>query len=57
MKTLLLRFARDESGATIIEYSMIVAALGLAIVVTARSAGDSIANTFNLATETMKNAN
>jgi pilus assembly protein Flp/PilA len=32
MKTLLQRFAKDETGATAIEYGLIVAVLSLAIV-------------------------
>jgi pilus assembly protein Flp/PilA len=32
MKTLLLRFVKDETGATVVEYALIVAVLSLTII-------------------------
>jgi pilus assembly protein Flp/PilA len=37
-----LRFSRNESGATAIEYGLIAALIGLAIVAGASAAGDSL---------------
>jgi pilus assembly protein Flp/PilA len=47
MTKLLARFAKDESGATAIEYGLIAALIGLAIVVGAGALGNSINNQFN----------
>jgi len=42
MKNLLQQFARDESGATAIEYGLIVAVLSLAIVAGVKQAADGL---------------
>jgi pilus assembly protein Flp/PilA len=47
MKTFLARFARDESGATAIEYGLIAALIGTAIVVGAGAIGDNLGSLFN----------
>jgi|CXWK01.1.fsa_nt_gi pilus assembly protein Flp/PilA len=47
MRTLTGRFVSDESGATAIEYSLIAALIGLAIMVGASSLGNEISNLFN----------
>jgi pilus assembly protein Flp/PilA len=46
MKTFLARFARDESGATAIEYGLIAALIGVAIVASARLVGTNLAALF-----------
>lgn len=58
MTTMLLRrFVRDESGATAIEYGMLVALFCVFVLFGARAIGSGISNTFTTATDTMKNAN
>jgi pilus assembly protein Flp/PilA len=47
MKTFLARFARDESGATAIEYGLIAALIGVAIVAGARLVGTNLGALFN----------
>ncbi len=41
------RFAKDESGATAIEYGLIAALIGLAIVVGAGTLGNGLSDQFN----------
>ncbi|MEL7303402.1 MAG: Flp family type IVb pilin [Pseudomonadota bacterium] len=41
------RFARDESGATAIEYGLIAAFIALAVIFGATSTGQALANIFN----------
>ena len=50
------RFVKDESGATAIEYGLIAALIGIALVAGARAVGVQIGATFNTATTTMKSA-
>ena len=47
MKTLLARFAKDESGATAIEYGLIAAGISVAIITVVNSIGGQLKNTFN----------
>jgi pilus assembly protein Flp/PilA len=42
MKTLLTRFAKDESGATAIEYGLIATLIAVAIIVGATALGSSL---------------
>ncbi len=42
MKKLVLRFANDESGATAIEYGLIAAGIGVAIVTVVGAVGDEL---------------
>jgi pilus assembly protein Flp/PilA len=42
MKSFLARFAKDESGATAIEYGLLAALIGVAIVVGATAVGDKL---------------
>ena len=42
MKTLFARFAKDESGATAIEYGLIATLIGVAIIVGAGLLGDEL---------------
>ena len=47
MHTLLKRFAKDESGATAIEYGLIATLIGVAIIVGAGALGTNLNATFN----------
>lgn len=47
MSNLFARFAKDESGATAIEYGLIAALIALAIVAGAGALGNSLSNQFN----------
>jgi len=47
MKTLMQRFAKDESGATAIEYGLIAAGISVAIIATVNALGGQLKNTFN----------
>jgi pilus assembly protein Flp/PilA len=46
MKNLFARFMNDESGATAIEYGLIAALIGVAIILAATSLGSQLSNTF-----------
>ena len=46
MKTLLARFAKDESGVTAIEYGLIAAGIGVAILTVVNSVGTSLNTLF-----------
>jgi pilus assembly protein Flp/PilA len=46
MKTL-QRFAKDESGATAIEYGLIAAGISVAIITVVQGLGTKLSNTFN----------
>lgn len=55
MKNLVAKFANDESGATAIEYGLIAALIGIAIIVGANSLGDQLNAKFRtIATEVSK---
>ena len=56
MKNYVVRFLKDESGATAIEYGLISALIGVAIIVGARALGTQIGTTFNTVTTEMKKA-
>jgi pilus assembly protein Flp/PilA len=47
MHTLLKRFAKDESGATAIEYGLIATLIGVAIIVGAGALGTNLNGIFN----------
>ncbi|MGV2974246.1 Flp family type IVb pilin [Roseibium alexandrii] len=47
MKTLFSRFAKDESGATAIEYGLIAGLLSVAIIGILVTMGDSLTNIFS----------
>ena len=47
MSKLIARFAKDESGATAIEYGLIAALIALAIMVGAGTLGNSLNEQFN----------
>jgi pilus assembly protein Flp/PilA len=46
MRTLILRFARDESGATAIEYGLIAAGISVAIIAVVQGLGSNLNTTF-----------
>ncbi|MGE0752024.1 MAG: Flp family type IVb pilin [Variibacter sp.] len=47
MKKLLARFAKDESGATAIEYGLIAAGISVAIITVVSSVGSQLNTTFD----------
>jgi pilus assembly protein Flp/PilA len=47
MKNLVKRFAKDESGATAIEYGLIAAGIALAIITAVQLVGTNLTATFN----------
>jgi pilus assembly protein Flp/PilA len=47
MKTLLLRFAQDESGVTAIEYGLIAALIAVVIIVAVTAVGTDLQAVFN----------
>jgi pilus assembly protein Flp/PilA len=56
MSTLIKRFVRCESGATAIEYGLIAALIGVAIITATRALGTSINTTFDKAAKGMTGA-
>jgi len=56
MRDLLVRFARDESGATAIEYGLIAAGIGVAIIAAIRGLAGQISGTFETVGGTLANA-
>lgn len=47
MKKVLKRFAKDESGATAIEYGLIAAGIALVIISAVQSLGTNVSSTFS----------
>ena len=47
MKSLVKRFAKDESGATAIEYGLIAAGISVAIITVVQGLGTKLSSTFN----------
>ena len=56
MTNLVKRFAKDESGATAIEYGLIAALIAVGIITAARLLGSQISATFNTVRTTMESA-
>lgn len=56
MSKLFARFAKDESGATAIEYGLIAALIALAVISGARLLGQEVGNTFNDIAEELQGA-
>ena len=54
MKSYVVRFLKDESGATAIEYGLIAALIAVGIIAAARGLGSQISTTFNTVATTMK---
>jgi pilus assembly protein Flp/PilA len=57
MAKIFARFAKDESGATAIEYGLIAALIALAIVVGAGALGNSLSAQFNSIATTLDTTN
>jgi len=47
MKNLFVRFVKDDSGATAIEYGLIAAGIAVAIIAVVQTVGSNLNNTFN----------
>jgi pilus assembly protein Flp/PilA len=47
MRTLVLKFLRNEQGATAIEYGLIAAGISVAIIATVQGLGTNLNNTFS----------
>jgi len=56
MQKLVTRYIKDESGATAIEYGLIAALIGVAIIVGARGVGNALNNKFNTVSTEVGNA-
>ena len=56
MKNLFARFAKDESGATAIEYGLIAALIGVAIIVAATALGSQLSGTFSTISDKLSTA-
>ena len=54
MQAHVMRFVKDESGATAIEYGLIAALIAVGIIGAARLLGSQISTTFNTVTDEMK---
>ena len=54
MQNHVVRFVKDESGATAIEYGLIAALIAVGIIAAARGLGSQIGATFNTVTDEMK---
>jgi pilus assembly protein Flp/PilA len=57
MKNLVARFVKNESGATAIEYGLIAALVGIAIIAGATLLGGALSDTFNTVATTVDTAN
>jgi pilus assembly protein Flp/PilA len=53
MKSLFTRFAKDESGATAIEYGLIAAGISVAIITVVQGLGSKLSTTFSNVTTKM----
>jgi pilus assembly protein Flp/PilA len=56
MKAILKRFAKDESGATAIEYGLIAAGISVAIIAVVNSLGTQLKTTFSNVSSSLANA-
>lgn len=54
MRTLLVRFGRDESGATAIEYGLIAAGIAAAIILAVNTLGTNVNATFSSISSSLK---
>jgi len=54
MKEVIKRFARDESGATAIEYGLIAAGISVVIIAAVRLVGTNLTGTFNTVAGALK---
>lgn len=56
MKNLMNKLAKDESGATAIEYGLIAALIGVAIITGAKAVGGALSNKFTTIATTLNSA-
>lgn len=56
MSNLFARFAKDESGATAIEYGLIAALISVAIITAVTLLGNQLGQTFNSISGSLQNA-
>ena len=56
MKSSLIRFVRDTSGATAIEYGLIAAGISIAIIAVVNALGGQLSNTFSTVSGGLANA-
>ena len=54
MKSIALRFLKDEAGATAIEYGLIAAGIALAIIAAVNGVGSSLSGTFTTISTSLK---
>jgi pilus assembly protein Flp/PilA len=54
MRNLVQRFARDESGATAIEYGLIAAGISVAIIAVVQGLGTNLKSTFSSVSTALK---
>jgi len=54
MKSLILTFFKDESGATAIEYGLIAAGIAIAIITAVNGVGSQLSSTFNNISSSLK---
>ena len=54
MKALLLRFAKDQSGATAIEYGLIAAGIAIAVIGVVQGLGTKLKSTFKSVSDNLK---
>jgi pilus assembly protein Flp/PilA len=54
MKEVIKRFARDESGATAIEYGLIAAGISVVIIATVQALGKNLEGTFTTVSNALK---
>jgi pilus assembly protein Flp/PilA len=54
MKSLILKFLKNESGATAIEYGLIAAGIAIAIITAVKGVGTSLSGTFDSITTSLK---
>jgi pilus assembly protein Flp/PilA len=54
MKNVIVRFVKDESGATAIEYGLIAAGISLAIIAAVNSLGTALSSKFSAISSSLK---
>jgi pilus assembly protein Flp/PilA len=54
MPTLILRFVKDENGATAIEYGLIAAGISIAIIAVVKTLGTNLNTTFSSVSTALK---
>jgi pilus assembly protein Flp/PilA len=54
MKSLLLRFCKEESGATAIEYGLIAAGIAIAIITAVKGVGSQLSTNFDSISTSLK---